>query len=165
MYKTFYIGGISYMIPRWSCQCSLDFISRDLISVYVRYFQPLWRSWSIIYRHPSWRSQSYVYLHHGDYELSILYVVMTTHVIFCIMPIHGHCTLMYLGLLHLLAVMCRVWSLYCTDWMASSSTGFFITPLLGWTYNVFRPSYDPSDLTHQRESIIADFITHGESHF
>ena len=26
--------------------------------------------------------------------------------------------------------------------------GFFITPLLGWTYNVFRPSYDPSNLTH-----------------
>ena len=26
--------------------------------------------------------------------------------------------------------------------------GFFITQLLGWTYNVFWPSYDPSDLTH-----------------
>ena len=38
----------------------------------------------------------------------ILYVAMTTHVIFCIMPVHGHCTLMYLGLLHILAVMCRV---------------------------------------------------------
>ena len=36
--------------------------------------------------------------------------------------------------------------LYC--WMIGSSTWFFITPLLGWTYNVFRPSYDPSDLTH-----------------
>ena len=62
---------------------------------------------------------------------SLFYMAMTTHVIFCIMPIHGHCTLMYLGLLHLLAVMCRVWSLYCTDWMAGSSTGFFITSLLG----------------------------------
>ena len=36
--------------------------------------------------------------------------------------------------------------LYC--WMAGSSTWFFITPLLGWTYNVFCPSYDLSDLTH-----------------
>ena len=36
--------------------------------------------------------------------------------------------------------------LYC--WMAGSSTCFFITPLLGWTYNVFRPSYHPSDLIH-----------------
>ena len=26
--------------------------------------------------------------------------------------------------------------------------GTFITPLLGLTYNVFRQSYDPSDLTH-----------------
>ena len=26
--------------------------------------------------------------------------------------------------------------------------GSFITPLVGWTYNVFRPSYDPYDLTH-----------------
>ena len=34
---------------------------------------------------------------------------------------------------------------YC---MASSSTWFFTTPLLGWNYNVFRPSYDPFDLTH-----------------
>ena len=47
----------------------------------------------------------------------------------------------------------------------SSSIGFFITSLLGWTYNVFRPSYDPSDLRHQGASVIADFTTHGESHF
>ena len=26
--------------------------------------------------------------------------------------------------------------------------GTFITPLMGWTYNVFRPSYNPSDLKH-----------------
>ena len=39
---------------------------------------------------------------------------MTTHVIFCIMPIHGHCTLMYPRLRYLLAVMCRVLLLYFT---------------------------------------------------
>ena len=38
----------------------------------------------------------------------ILYMEMTKHVIFCIMPIHGHCTLMYLGRLYVLVVMCRV---------------------------------------------------------
>ena len=38
---------------------------------------------------------------------------------------------------------------YCIIlWMAGSSTWFFITPLLGWTYNVFQPSYHPFDLTH-----------------
>ena len=39
---------------------------------------------------------------------------------------------------------------YCTmliAWMVFH-LGSFITPLLGWTYNVFRPSYDPFDLTH-----------------
>ena len=41
---------------------------------------------------------------------------------------------------------------------------FFITPLLGWNYNVFRPSYDPSDLTHYGASVITDFITPSESH-
>ena len=81
------------------------------------------------------------------------------------MPIHGHCTLMYPGLLYLLAVICRALSLYYADWMAGSSTGLFITPLLGWTYNVFWPSYDPFDLTHQGASVIVDFTTHGESHF
>ena len=49
-------------------------------------------------------------------------------------------------------------------WMAGSSTWFFITPLLGWTYNVFWPSYHPSDLTHQGASLTANFSTHGRSH-
>ena len=40
----------------------------------------------------------------------------------------------------------EIFVLYC--WMAGYSTWFFITPLLGWTYNVFLPSYDPSNLTH-----------------
>ena len=60
----------------------------------------------------------------------ILHVVMTRHVTFCIIPIHGHCTLMYLGLLCLLAVMCRVSLLYCTiGWLvlppSSSSLHFW----------------------------------------
>ena len=84
---------------------------------------------------------------------------------YCIMPIHGHCTLMYPGLLYVFPVTCRVVSLYSVDWMTSSSTGFFITSFLGWNYNVFRPSYDPSNLTHQGASVIVDFTTPGESHF
>ena len=91
---------ICYLLDR---QCSGDFSSRDLIPVYVRYFQPLWRSWSNIYLQPSWRSWSCVYILHGYFELSILYVEMTAHVIFCIMPIHGHFTLMYPGLLYVFA--------------------------------------------------------------
>ena len=36
--------------------------------------------------------------------------------------------------------------LYC--WMDGSSTWFFITPLMGWIYNVFHQSCYPSNLTH-----------------
>ena len=49
-------------------------------------------------------------------------------------------------------------------WMASSSTSFFITPLLGWNCNVFQPSYHRSNLTHYRASVTVDFNTHGGSH-
>ena len=42
--------------------------------------------------------------------------------------------------------------------------GTVITSLLGWTYNVFQPSYNPSNLIHQGASVIADFTTLGESH-
>ena len=104
------------MLPPWSCQCSWDFSSHDLILVYVRYLQPLWRSWSIMYLQLLRRSWSIVYLHHGDSYL--LYIVRgddhTCHILY-IMPVHGHCTLMYSGLLYVFAVTCRDWLLYYTD--------------------------------------------------
>ena len=48
--------------------------------------------------------------------------------------------------------ICRLYAelYYCTmliGWLVFHLESF-ITPLLGWTYNVFRPLYDPSDLTH-----------------
>ena len=43
---------------------------------------------------------------------------MTTYVTSCMMPIHGHCTLMYPGLLDVLAIMCRVVLVYYADWVA-----------------------------------------------
>ena len=100
---------------------------------------------AVIYLQPLWRSWSFVYLHHGDSDLCILYMAMTTYVISCIMPIHAHCTLMYPGLLYVFAEL-----YYCTLLIGCLvfHLGPFITPFLGWTYNIFRPSYDPSDLTH-----------------
>ena len=73
---------------------------------------------------------------------------MTTYVISCIMPIHGHCILMYPGLLYVFAVMCRVVSLYYVDWVAGLPFRILHQSNLGWNNNVFRPSYDPSNLTH-----------------
>ena len=72
---------------------------------------------------PFWRSWSFVYLHHGGSDLCIWYMALTTYMICCIMPIHGHCTLMYLGLLYVLAVICRVVSLYYADWVAGIPFG------------------------------------------
>ena len=50
-------------------------------------------------------------------------MAMTTHVIFCIMTIHGHCTLIYLGLLYVLAGICRVVLLYYADWVVGLPFG------------------------------------------
>ena len=67
----------------------------------------------MVYLQLSWTSRSFVYLHHGDSDL--LYIVCgdyhTCHN-FYIMLIHGHCTLMYLGLLYVFALMYRVSLLY-----------------------------------------------------
>ena len=75
----------------------------------------------------------YIFSLHGDHHplyifiMDILIYLYCTwqwpHMLFCIMPIHGHCTLMYLGLLYVFAVMCRVVSLYYADWVASISFG------------------------------------------
>ena len=122
--------------------------SHDLILVYVRYLQPLWRSWSIVYIHLSWRSWSFVYIHHGDSDL--LYILHgddhTCHILY-----HAYLWPLYYYVFRTAVGICShmersIVVLYC--WMAGSSTWFFITPLLGWTYNVFRPLYHPFDLTH-----------------
>ena len=119
----------------------LDRASVHEISALVTWFQYM----SYISIHYEDLDLLYIFSHHGDSDLCILYVAMTTYVISCIMPIHGHCSLMYSGLLYVFAelyhcTMLIVWLVF--------HLGSFITPLLGWTYNVFRPSYDPFDLTH-----------------
>ena len=49
---------------------------------------------------------------------------MTTYVISCIMSIHGHYTLMYMGLLYVFAVIYRVVLLYYADWVAGLPFGY-----------------------------------------
>ena len=132
----------------------LDRASVHEISALVTWFQYMLE----ISSHYGDLDPLYIFSLHGDHDplyifiLEILIYLYCTwrwpHMLYCIMPIHGHCTLMYLGILYVFAVICRVVSLYSADWMAGSSTGFFITSFLGWTYDVFRPSYDPFDLTH-----------------
>ena len=97
----------------------LDHASVHEISALVTWFQCMLD----IFSHYGDLDPWYIFRFHGDLGplyifimeiliYYILYVAMTTHVIFCIMPIHGHCTLIYPRLLYVLAVMCRVWLLY-----------------------------------------------------
>ena len=107
----------------------LDHASVHEISALVTWFQYMsyisshYGNLDLLYLHPLWRSWSYVYLHHGDSDLCILYVAMTTYVISCFIPIHGHCTLMYPGLLYVFAVICRVVSFFYADWVAGIPLG------------------------------------------
>ena len=92
--------------------------------VYIRYLHPLWISLSIVYCMWWWP--------HMTLCISCLFMAI---VLLCIQDCY-----MYLQ------SYAEIFVLYC--WMVGSSTWFFITPLLGWTYNVFWPSYHPSNLTH-----------------
>ena len=120
-------------LPDW---WHLLYATSLIVTVFTR-FQLSWLDSSIcqtfpatmeilifVYLQPFWRSWSFVYLHHGDSDLCILYVVMTTYVISCILPILGHCTLMYPGLLYVLAVICRVVLWYYADWVAGLPFGY-----------------------------------------
>ena len=65
-----------------------------------------------------------------------------------IIPTHGHCTIMYSGLLHFIfAVTCWDVSLYCVDEWLVFPPGSSLLHLWDW-YNVFQPSCYPSNLTH-----------------
>ena len=55
-----------------------------------------------------------MYIVHGDDHI---------YVLSCFMPIHGHCTLMYPGLLYVFLVICRVVSFYYADWVAGIPLG------------------------------------------
>ena len=84
------------------------YISSAFVEIIVLCISSSWRFWSM-------------YIVRGDDHI---------YVLSCFMPIHGHCTLMYPGLLYVLVVMCRVWLLYCTiGWLVlppgSSSLHFW----------------------------------------
>ena len=125
---------ISYMLPPWSCQCSWDFRSHDLILVYTRYLQLLWRSWSIVYLQPLWRSWSVVYLHPLWRFWSIVYCMWPwphmSHFVY-----HAYSWPLYS---YVSGTAPCIWNhmhrfiIVLYWWMASSSTWVFITPLLGW---------------------------------
>ena len=75
----------------------------------------------------------YIFIHFGDSD--ILYIVrgddLTCHSLY-IIPIHGHCTFLYPGLLYVFAITMQRFIIVLYWWMVGFSTRVFITPLLGW---------------------------------
>ena len=78
----------------------IHYISSVFMEIMILCISSSWRFWDSLYCTWRWPHMSY-----------------------CIMPIHGHCTLMYLGLLYVFAVMCRVVSLYYDDWVVGIPFG------------------------------------------
>ena len=91
----------------------------------------------------------YIFIHFGYSDL--LYIVRgddhTFHILY-IMPIHGHCTLMYRGLLYVFTVLCRDWLLYCINEWLVLPLGSSLLHFWDGLYNVFQPSCYPFELTH-----------------
>ena len=99
----------------------LDHANVHEISALVTWFQYM----SNISSHYGDLDLLYIFSLHGDHDPLyifikeiLIYLYCTwqwPHMSCCIMPIHGHCTLMYPGLLYVFAVMCRDWLLYYID--------------------------------------------------
>ena len=126
----------------------LDRASVHEISTLVTWFQCM----SYIFSHYGDLDPLYIISFHGDIDplymfimeiliYYVLYVAMTTHVTFCIFMA--------------IVILC-IWDYYmylqsCVEFyycIILLDGWFFITPLMGWIYNVFRPSCYPFDLTH-----------------
>ena len=78
----------------------------------------------------------------------ILYMAMTTHVTVCISWLFMAIVLLCIWDCYMYLSHVQSFIIVLYYWMAGSSTWFFITPLLGWIYNIFRPSCYPFDITH-----------------
>ena len=119
-----------------------------LVPVYVRYFQPLWRSWSIIYLQPCGD--------HGPLYIFIMEILIYVYCTWRWPHMFYHFVCLFMAIVLLCIRDCYMYSqLYAElyywimliGWLVFH-LGTFITSFLGWTYNVFRPSYIPSDLMH-----------------
>ena len=136
--ETFQLGGIHYMLPPWSCQYSWDFSSRDL-------FQYM----SDISSHYGDLDLLYIFSLCGDHGPLYIFIMEILIYVYCTwrwphMCYHVSCLFMAMYL-QLYAEL--YYGIMLIGWLVFD-LGTFITSLLGWTYNVFRPSYNPSDLIH-----------------
>ena len=101
----------------------------------------------------------YIFSHYGDHDPLYIFIMEILIYVYCtwrwpLMSCFASYLVMAIVLLciqdcYMYLQLCAKFY-HCTmliGWLVFH-LGSFITPLLGWTYNVFRPSYDPYDLTH-----------------
>ena len=141
--------------PYWWC---LLYATSLIVPVFMR-FQLSWLDSSICQIFPAIMEILIHYIYSSFMEIMILcissswrfgsiYIVCgdehTCHILY-----HAYSWPLYSYISETAICTCsHVQSLIIVFLMAGSSTWFFITPLLGWTCNVFRPSYYPTELTH-----------------
>ena len=101
----------------------------------------------------------YIFSHYGDHGPLYIFIMEILIYVYCtwwwtLMWYLVSCLFMAIVLLcirdcYLYSQLC-VELYHCTILIGCMvfHLASFITPLLGWNYNVFQPSYDPSDLTH-----------------
>ena len=120
----------------WSSICQTFPAYGDLDLLYIF---SLWRSWSVICCiSSSWRFW-YMYIVRGDDHIcSIMFHAYSW-------PLYSYVSRTARGIFILYAEL--YYGIMLIGWLVFH-LGTFITSFLGQTYNVFRPSYNPSDLIH-----------------
>ena len=131
----------------------LDYASVHEISTLVTWFQCM----SDIFSHYGDLDPLYIFIFYEDHDPLYIFIMEILIYLYCTwwwphISYFVSCLFMAIVLLCIrdccmyLQSYAEIFVLYW--WMAGSSTWFFINRLMWWTYNVFRPSYNPFDLTH-----------------
>ena len=98
----------------------------------------------------------YIFSLHGDHDPLYIFILWILIYLYCMWRSPHILSCLFMAIVLLCIRDCYMYLqlyaelYYCTmviGWLVFH-LGSFITPLLGWTYNVFRTSYDPSDLTY-----------------
>ena len=125
------------------------------ISALVNWFQYM----SNISSHYGDLDLLYIFNHYGDHGPLYIFIIEILIYVYCTWrwPLMWYIvSCLFMAIVLLCIRDCYIYLQLCTElyhctilngWLVFH-LGFFITPLLGWTYNVFRPSHDPFDLTH-----------------
>ena len=96
----------------------------------------------------------YIFIFHGDHDPLYIFIMEIMIYLYCIwrwphMSYFVSC--LFMAIVLLCIQNCYIYLQLCAEFdhcIVLLDGWFFITLLLGWTYNVFRPLYDPFDLTH-----------------